>query len=147
MPTRSRVLDSRTSLGAARVLVAVGAVIAVLATLVLLLLSPRGTEWQAIDAVRPLALTASITVACLLTAGAPYYVLRGRAPWPALWLASVLCLLGVVLVVAVVADRFGADDGTTVLTALVVMIPVCCYSTVAIVVTESILRRGRGSAR
>ncbi|AZZ50157.1 hypothetical protein C5C31_08270 [Rathayibacter rathayi] len=126
---------------------AVGAMIAVLATLVLLLLSPRGTEWQAIDAVKPLALAASVTVACLLTAGAPYYVLRGRAPWPALWLASVLCLLGVVLVVAVIADRFGAADGTTVLTALVVMIPVCCYSTVAIVVTESLLRRGRGAAR
>lgn len=71
MPTRDKAPDLRASLAVARVLVAVGAMIAVLATLVLLLLSPRGTEWQAIDAVKPLALAASVTVACLLTAGAP----------------------------------------------------------------------------
>ncbi|NRD09303.1 hypothetical protein [Rathayibacter agropyri] len=144
MPTRGMAPGLRASLSVALVLVAVGAVIAVLATLVLLLLSPHGTGWQGIDAVRPLVLAASITVACLLTAGAPYYALRGRAPWPALWLASVLCLLGFARVVVVAADRFGADDGTTALTALVFSVPVCCYCTIAIVVTELLLRR-RGS--
>ena len=117
------------------------AVTAGLGLVVLALLASAGTPPDAAPGDRlpvPAAAAAALCAAALAALGAaPYPLWRGRAPWPALWAASIAGVLVVAAVAAAVALAAAGDAAL----GLVVGMPVAALSAVAAVpVTEGILR-------
>ncbi|RIJ53038.1 hypothetical protein DZG00_02480 [Clavibacter lycopersici] len=122
----------------AAALLAVSAAIAGVAVAGLVLLSEGRRD--VVELIAPV-LAASLLAAVIAAVGAaPYHLRRGRAPWPALWAASIAAILALTWALVAVAGWTTGDGGSIAMTALLGAPLVASSAIVAVPVTEGILR-------